>query len=533
MTHAIDDAVVTLPAELSNGLTLLLARILQVKEGTDIRCALYGIATPAFGTVRETTTEDIAIAVAKVHADTPITAARDVTKLLPRINARTPCCPSCGELPLSVVGGRVQTLDAGKTCPFCAKDLVTPVPMLLRRLSWLTGELVPPNRLADTSRFPGERIPLFGKELTEWVGGLHLSLERALRDAEIPLYALLAHANLERHLLPSGNLAVLRSAAGALCQEPRRFQMNLDATELARAARVLLESKEIVNVTPETKPADGWRFTLGGDTYLMEGLIGEGESSHVYRAMREGPFPLRTIIKISSVRPDAFVREVQTLNRLAKSPARGTPYFASRLLPEIIFHTFDVDLPGGDSNAVLAYRDRNLFDWTLEDVIREYPEGVEPQAMIWMWNRILTFLTWLHATGTMHGAIVPEHVLLQIPTHSGLLLDWTYASVPGQKLADLRDGASYRLNGIASTENDIAMSARCMIKVLGGDPASDELPDSIPRPIAEFLRAQAGHDPQRRQLDNAMQVEKTFGRITETVYGPRIFRPFAIPRPSR
>jgi hypothetical protein len=76
------------------------------------------------------------------------------------------------------------------------------------------------------------------------------------------------------------------------------------------------------------------------------------------------------------------------------------------------------------------------------------------------------------------------------------------------------------------------MSARCMISVLGGDPGTGDLPASVPGPIADILRTHARYDARDvgGRIDDPLTLEKEFGRIAESVYGPRRYHPFRMPR---
>ena len=56
--------------------------------------------------------------------------------------------------------------------------------------------------------------------------------------------------------------------------------------------------------------------------------------------------------------------------------------------------------------------------------------GVDPRDAAWMWRRLLVALGFAHRAGVLHGAVLPEHVLIHPGEHGLVLVDWCY-SVPG------------------------------------------------------------------------------------------------------
>jgi hypothetical protein len=75
---------------------------------------------------------------------------------------------------------------------------------------------------------------------------------------------------------------------------------------------------------------------------------------------------------------------------------------------------------------------------------------------------------------------------------------------------------------------DLAMSARCMAYVLGGDPATGKVPGSVPAPLAELVRTQS--DPDHRQaLENAWLLKDRLDAAAREAFGPPKYTPFTLP----
>jgi hypothetical protein len=169
--------------------------------------------------------------------------------------------------------------------------------------------------------------------------------------------------------------------------------------------------------------------------------------------------------------------------------------------------------------------------YSLAEVLRAYPRGLHPADAAWMFNRVLAALGAAHGAGLVHGAVLPEHVLIRPSDHNGILIDWCYSAPIGQpiraisrpRVADYPPEVTARQGATPAT--DLYMAARLMARLLGGD---GEPPSSAPKPIQALLRACLIPSPARRHAD-AWQVYEDFRGILVDLYGPPAFRPFQMP----
>ncbi|MEO5874258.1 MAG: molecular chaperone DnaJ, partial [Streptosporangiaceae bacterium] len=116
---------------------------------------------------------------------------------------------------------------------------------------------------------------------------------------------------------------------------------------------------------------------------------------------------------------DLLAREAVALRQLPKDgDVRYLPY-----VPKLI-ETFRVQ----DRQANVITRLDGFV--TLTQVRDARPGGVDPRDAAWMWRRLLVALGFAHRAGVLHGAVLPEHVLIHPGQHGLTLLDWCY-SVPG------------------------------------------------------------------------------------------------------
>ena len=182
--------------------------------------------------------------------------------------------------------------------------------------------------------------------------------------------------------------------------------------------------------------------------------------------------------------------------------------------------------------------------YTLGQVAEAYGARLQGVHMAWIWRRILWALGHAHQQGIVHGAILPEHIMVLPQQHGVLIVDWCYASIvddggtqPPLKaiVGAYKDWypAEVFAKAAPGPATDIAMAARCMIKVTGGDPVSGNYPShaALIKPFRAFLRGCIGSHPASRPQD-ALHLLGEFDELLKGLgkpYYPRKFRTFHMP----
>jgi len=163
---------------------------------------------------------------------------------------------------------------------------------------------------------------------------------------------------------------------------------------------------------------------------------------------------------------------------------------------------------------------------SLADVRAAFPAGVDPRDAAWMWRRLLVAIGAAHRAGVIHGAVLPEHVLIHPAEHGLVLVDWCYSvSGPaGRVRAIVRRYQRWYPPEVlagdpAGPDLDIWLATRCMAELIGG---------RAPAQITAFARGCLLASPGRRPQD-AWRLLAEFDELLERLYGPRTFRPFAMP----
>ncbi len=292
----------------------------------------------------------------------------------------------------------------------------------------------------------------------------------------------------------------------------------------------------------EAPPTSHTKITITSRTrsYTVGRLFTAGDLCDLYRcAFSEDGTPAQGLLKIvkNPRNNDLLEREGKVLRALhRKLSADPTEAKLRSHFPDII-ESFVV------SDAEGNRRQANVFRWqegffSLEEVLRAYPDGIHPADMAWMWNRVSAAMALAHSYGVIHGALTPSHMLIAPQDHNGMVVDWAYA------VSQFPEGTEH-IKAISppyrawyppevfekkppTPATDIYMSALTMIKLVGGDITSYEMPASVPREMQGFLKACVIRSPHRRPQD-AWQVFDEFRALLQTLYGRPRFRHFAMP----
>jgi len=284
-----------------------------------------------------------------------------------------------------------------------------------------------------------------------------------------------------------------------------------------------------------------WNSAMAGDDsnvisisdshWMVDGLLAHGEVSDVYFARRARWPTELAVLKVLRDPDDGSLleSELRALERLHRNPAVDGMNFAMRVPFSIVHGT----AAGGNAGGLVGvYRWAQGFLHTFEAIRVAFPNGIAPPASIWIWRRILETLSVMGRAGLVHGAVLPNHLLIQEGEHGVRLVGFGCADLPGAHLRVVcsRFEHLYPTALLASGELaqwvDIVMSARCIAYLLGGSAHDGEVPAHVPAPLAEILR-RCGSDT-NSTVEDSWSLHQELGEIGRRLFGPPAFHPIVV-----
>jgi hypothetical protein len=246
-------------------------------------------------------------------------------------------------------------------------------------------------------------------------------------------------------------------------------------------------------------------LTLAGVRYRAIRWLRAGDHADVLLATRARRLGERVVLKVlrDPASAASVEREWAALDALHASDAQGAPHFTLRLPSPVA--RGEARLADGTRRPALAVRASPGFRWTLAEVRAEYPEGVDPRHVVWMWRRLLELLGWVHRAGWTHGAVHAEHVLVDEREHGAMLVAWSRAAA---------------VNASPHAAADLTATAKAIRSLLAGGGA--------PAPLAAVLEPCAAGSP---PAADGWALKEIVAQAARRAFGPPAFVPFHMPRP--
>jgi serine/threonine protein kinase len=322
---------------------------------------------------------------------------------------------------------------------------------------------------------------------------------------------------------------------------PDRYQISEEKLLAEKIFNLLNEwlhrAEEKIDAGMYGQPADVRSVKTAFQTkkreYFIDASFTESGIYNLYDCQyQEGGQTKQAVLQIvrNPANNDLAANEARVLNYLQSSidADRYSPYIPS------LVEAFVYDDGAAARQALVL--EKYLGWYSLQDVRKAYPHGIDPKDMAWIWRRLLVVLGFAHTNRIIHGAVLPQNVWIQPEQHGLILTNWASAVVdPG--ISDERisvidaDYVDWYPEEVFKQKLpifglDILFAARCMVGLLGGDPVSGVLPASVPWPIKSFFYGCIL--PVNRVPQDAWALKEEFDELLERLWGERKFHPFTM-----
>src|SRR5271170_6439458 len=229
--------------------------------------------------------------------------------------------------------------------------------------------------------------------------------------------------------------------------------------------------------------------------YILTDLLAEGDLAQLYRCTYEEDCVEKQAafkIAMSAGDNDFMENEARVLGAMyAKKQVEERFY---RYLPKPL-DSFLLR-PEHGTGARGAARRVNVIQLAegfvpLSAVMAAYPKGLDYRDVVWMFKRSLAGLWYVHRQKlAVHGAILPEHLLIHPTGHGCKIVDWCYAVQDWpSKNARVKAISKARRAFYApeilkknpvTPQTDLYMLGKCVVALLGGDVTTGRMPDAVP-----------------------------------------------------
>ena len=252
------------------------------------------------------------------------------------------------------------------------------------------------------------------------------------------------------------------------------------------------------------------KVTIGNYEVIKQ--IGEGGCARTYLARHVflgEPACLKQNLEITKEEEEALLKEARVLWHIH--------HYSLPTLRDYI------KCDDGSFVLVMSFiKGKDLYKIIEED----FPEGIDPEHVCWMTQRLLNALHYLHFHGIIHGDVKPQNIIVKPEDHNAVLVDYGLASVrprsrPPSPGCTPAFAAPEQLAGMPPIpETDLYGLGTTMIFALGGNIVGKIFPSHVHPLIKEFFDRLVLHDPMKRPK-TASELIKPLSDIREKVFGRR------------
>lgn len=322
---------------------------------------------------------------------------------------------------------------------------------------------------------------------------------------------------------PSSDTAARRRARRtqrvlALHLHPDRPAAGLDPSRATAAFVKATGFYEVWTREAEGGTAGALRGRRG--SYRLGGLVGQGTVANLYDVAGAD-----AVVKLAR-RPASsrfLLNERTALRALGELTATRDGGWLAPYFPRLIDTATVVDPATQERREanVLGSLTRADGFYSLAQVRQAVPDGLDGRDWAWMQRRLLRALAGAHEAGVVHGAVLPENVLIHPREHGVVLAGWSFATRPGHppqgRVAS--QAAAYppeatAPGGVLTPASDVAMLGALALTMLRPDEQAQRRFATGCRQTAPGMRPRAA------------DLLGEYDELLEDLYGARRFRPF-------
>jgi serine/threonine protein kinase len=272
-----------------------------------------------------------------------------------------------------------------------------------------------------------------------------------------------------------------------------------------------------IKLEPTPAPAPPRVVKVGKKEYALGDVLARGELADIYSADD------RLVLKLARSAKDNDLLENESRVLGALRPPKAKREGFMRYLPKL--HD-SFSLKSAKSTRRANVLQRYPEHVSLAHVRARKPHGLDFRDAAWIMRRSLELLGHLHRAGYVHGAVLPEHLLVHPTEHGAKLIDWCYAvplkSAPRLKAisGDRRDFYPPEVfaKQAATPAIDLFMLGKVALFLM-----NDGTPPRVRRFFDAFLLPSAARRP-----SDAWALHDEYSELLRSLCGPPTYRPLVL-----
>ena len=149
---------------------------------------------------------------------------------------------------------------------------------------------------------------------------------------------------------------------------------------------------------------------------------------------------------------------------------------------------------------------------------------VDYEHICWILQRVLDALSYLHYHGVVHCDVKPQNIILNIPMHNAVLVDFGLFIQDPDRMSKSKGGTRFFMppefaRGLPPIPaSDIYSLGMTAVFLAGGNVQTGSLPSDVPSALKNLIERMIRHDPMARPQD-ARKLNRELTEIRKRVFG--------------
>jgi hypothetical protein len=257
------------------------------------------------------------------------------------------------------------------------------------------------------------------------------------------------------------------------------------------AKNTLSGSTSPINSSTTTSTGYDSHFTVGDCEYNISDTFIDDNFCRVYFGERiTSAGKTDVCLKISKDIDDnhLMTNESQVLQKLSH---KSIPVFVDKFISE----------DGYEVNVIKRIPE----SYDLAKIKEKYPNGIPQEHVVWMMDRLLSVIGYLHTNNIIHGGIEPSNILITPNNHNATLLDYAFtiddAINSDAKYSGVNDFSAPEIDGdiVPHPSADMYSFGKTMEYIIGGN--KGVYPSNVDKRLIKFISGFLEEDPSERSSD--------------------------------